>query len=187
MKYYFLFLFSTSFFIISCGPGEPKSLHSSPDFDPLISPVKEYVQQVDLDADLERHSMDFTEGTTTGQYTVFSKKGQVVKFTANGIKSDGIKHWAFYLQNNQLVLAHIKETTKNCHGNKFCAWEIKNYFLNGHLIKSLKRGDAFMNEKEANVEAKHFSQNMDEDILQMDTTQQQYAAYVVGLFNQLKK
>ncbi|MBX7205005.1 MAG: hypothetical protein K1X81_06240 [Bacteroidia bacterium] len=178
---------SLSVLLISCGPGEPKSLHTTPDFDPLISPVKEYVQQVESSGDLKSKTVPLSEVNTTGSYTGYFKNGQLVKFIADGTKTDGKKYWTFYLQNNQLVLAHIKETSKNCHGNKFCAWEIKNYFLNGHLIKSLKRGDAFMSEKEANVEEKKFVQNMDEDLMQMDTTQQQYAAYVAGLFNQLKK
>jgi hypothetical protein len=173
--------------LISCGSGEPKSLHTTPDFDPLISPVKEYVQQIESAGDLKSQTIPLSEGTTTGTYTGVFKDRQLVKFVAQGIKTDGQKYLVFYLQNNQLVLAHIKETSKNCHGNKFCAWEIKNYFLNGHLIKSLKRGDAFMSEKEANVDEKKFVQNMDEDMIQMDTTQQQYAAYVAGLFNQAKK
>ena len=185
MKYFLYVVLSVWF--ISCGPGEPKSLHTTPDFDPLISPVKEYVQQIESSGDLKTQTIPLTEGSTTGSYTGYFKNGQLVKFVADGVKTDGEKHWTFYLQNNLTVLAHIKETSKNCHGNKFCAWETKNYFLNGHLIKSLKRGDAFVSEKEAKVEEKKFVQNMDEDMMQMDTTQQQYAAYVAGLFNQLKK
>ncbi|MCC6684223.1 MAG: hypothetical protein IT247_04040, partial [Bacteroidia bacterium] len=149
MKFFSFVIFSV--LLISCGPGEPKSLHTTPDFDPLISPVKEYVQQIESSGDLKSKTAPLAEGTTTGSYTGYYKNGQLVKFVADGIKTDGMKQWTFYLQNNQLVLAHIKETSKNCHGNKFCAWEIKNYFLNGHLIKSLKRGDAFMSEKEAKV------------------------------------
>ena len=187
MKRIACFLISLfTLFAVSCGPGERKT-SASPDFDPLIQPIKEAVQQTDTDPSLETRTLLINEANTTGKYIGYFKKGELVKFVVDGTKPDGMKHWVFYLQDGQLVHVHIKETSANCHGTKFCAWECKNYFLSGHLVKSLKRGDAFVSEAEAKVEEKNFTQNFDDDMMQMDTTQQQYAGYVVSLFNQQKK
>lgn len=181
------FIITMVWLLQSCTGITPPKENTTADFDPLISPIKEYIQQIDQASNLEYKTKSFTEGTTTGVYTGVFQNRQLVKIITEGQKTDGAKHWEFYLQNSQLVMAHIKESTRNCHGNKFCAWEIKNYFLNGHLFKSLKRGDAFLSEAEANVEEKSFNQNMDEDMLQQDTSQQQYAAFVASQFESHKK